>query len=197
MIPDQKTSAPRFALIVGHEKVAPGAYGVSPLNQSEYEYNGVLALLISKHCQDLMPELEIQTFYRDHGGVKEAYTAVNSFSPLGCIELHFNACNRVAFGSEVLIDYEAHKGATLLSVYILDAIYASFNRKGLGCRGIKVLHPHERGENNLHLAKGYPALISEPFFGDNIDDAILAFDHQDNLALQLAKGILLFVRNQT
>lgn len=189
-----------LAIIIGHTKKDGGAEGVSPLNKQEYQYNSEVAAIAKAASQELGVTVEV--FTRDIGGVIGAYgRAVSWLHTMGgngaIIELHFNAANRKATGTEVLYaDKKDKKGIN--EKFFAECIQAEvcmlFGRDKKTNRGLKLETgaKGERGYSNLSQTTDYPAVIVEPFFGDVESEAKLAIEKQKDYALCLIHAMLRF-----
>ncbi len=171
-----------FAIVVGHTKTAPGASGVKPVGQSEYPWNKDLASKIKSACVQLGVESKI--FYRDGVGISGAYKLVSQWGAGCVVELHFNAFNGTATGTETLYDNDKNGGskawATLLQNGMLNVL-------GLKDRKLKECDPGDRGYGSVS-ALDIPSALIEPFFGDNSSDATVAENNKDDLAMVIAKA---------
>lgn len=181
----------KLVVIVGHEKKAKGAtlHG----GGSEYEYNNQVADFMIAHAKAQYPMIEIQKIMRDGVGISGAYKKALAAKPDACIELHFNAYNGKALGTE-----------TLSSIDEQDKIFAGiihkgtckvFNRDGLS-RGVKVLSRSARGGQSLYSLPGYANCLVEPFFGDNPGEAKAAREKQKTYAEALVDAFVLWAINQ-
>jgi N-acetylmuramoyl-L-alanine amidase len=189
-----------LALIIGHTKADKGANSVAPLNKQEYTYNNEVALLAQEVGKTL--GVEIKIFTRDSGGVKGAYAAaskwLDSVGGKGAIiELHFNAANGVAVGTETLYaDVKDAKGVNekAFAQAVQDAMCLVFDRKDKGNRGLKreTGAKGERGYQNLSQTVKYPSILVEPFFGDVRSEASMALMKQKEYATCLITGFLAF-----
>ena len=179
----------KVSIIVGHEEKAQGAMGVAPINMHEYEWNKGLAALLACDLMDLNIESEI--FFRDGVGILGAYTQSNKWGPLCSIELHFNAFNGQAIGSETLYN-DGEEWSEKFAKIIQERMVFVFNRTGAHDRGANGITQFDRGYGNLSYAK-CPAILIEPFFGDNVADAELAASKKIELSKQLAIGIASFI----
>lgn len=158
------TFSPVWGLIIPHQKDAQGATSFDN-KYTEYTYAHVMAEMIG-----------IPYMTRDLGGVAEAaHTLINNYKVNCLIETHFNAYNGKAHGYEILV----MKGDDL------SARYARFFLESFGDlyprrrprhdKGIKWVSKGDRGFHNLRLAKAAGAdvaMLTELFFGDNIEDFI-------------------------
>lgn len=193
--PQRETPAPdeskriRAAIIVGHEKKAPGAEFNNPKFKSEYDYNSAIA----RRCVDLamtkFKEIDLKVIYRDGIGISGAYSEAKKFNPDCCIELHFNAFNEKAFGGETLSTVEQLDKD--FSEVIQAMICQVFNREG-NSRGVKVLSRGDRGGGNIYSMPGSANCLVEPFFGDNPVEAQLASDHFEQYAVGLMNAFVSF-----
>ncbi len=182
-----------LALIIGHTKADKGALAVAPLKMQEYTYNTEVANITKEAGPDYGIEVEI--FTRDAAGVKGAYSSATKWldskkSKGAIMELHFNAANGVATGTETLYaDVKDEKGVNekAFAQAIQDAICDVFKRTGKQNRGLKreTGAKGERGYSNLSQTVKYPSTINEPFFGDVPSDAKLALELQKEYAICL------------
>jgi len=179
----QKEETKRLALIVGHTKQSPGAIAVNPIDATEYEFNCELCTMIQQIGEK--KGIETLIFLRDGVGINGAYADAMAFQPDAIVEVHFNAYNSTAQGTEVLFhsdkqDQTEKLFADLLQLKLCDAL----GREGKTNRGTKDLadKPGERGFFNLTRTSEVPCVLIEPFFGDNFTDAELAFERKENIA---------------
>lgn len=174
----------KIALVVGHEKLKPGALAVSPFSYYEYAFNRNLASLIADLCHK--KQWDVFVFLRDNMGETICYEQVKKWQPDCTVELHFNSdVDKRAFGTETLCGpyIQCQKFAKALQTSICHGL----NRYGKGDRGVKTLQPSDRGFNNVTLLQGAPMCLIEPFFGSNSSDCELAVP--ENLAQYVVNGI--------
>lgn len=184
---------PKLAVVVGHSFKKKGAYS-KHLKMSEYSYNSSVALAMKGLADEL--KLEIKIFWRDDVGIRGVYSAVNKWigKDLGCsIELHFNAASGRARGSETLYDIDPADSYDLARE-VQEAMVIAFGRNPKQDRGVKRVFKGDRGYFNLEQAK-CPAVIVEPFFGDNSEDAKLGEEKLNDYAGQLLFAVKKFFRN--
>jgi N-acetylmuramoyl-L-alanine amidase len=170
---------PVCVLIVGHEKRAPGASFA--LGGSEYDYNKKVALL-ALDVAKRSPVIDLKVLYRDGIGITGVYKQAARLKPDACIELHFNAFNRQASGTETLCSAETQDKQLALAVHKMCC--EVFERKDLS-RGVKVLPRSARGGQNIYGLPGFANCLVEPFFGDNLSEARLAQGKLANYAVGL------------
>jgi N-acetylmuramoyl-L-alanine amidase len=163
----------RLAIIVGHTFDRPGAMGIFPLNQREYNWNLDISNVVYRYAREA--GITARVFLRNERTLEKTYAEVNEFCKYqnACaIELHFNASDGRGRGTETLWDDDPADGLEFARI-IHDDVCDVFRRKNKLDRGLKKLtKPEERGYVNLKLMKA-PGCIVEPFFGDNADDALL------------------------
>jgi len=185
-----------LALLIGHDQVSGGAIGYFPItenkgvmNEYNFHYNVIAPLILN---QKLDPTLEIKLFTRNFGGVTKAYGDINYWAKgkekVACVELHFNAFNARVSGTEVLYDLDP-KDSVHLADCLQEYLCQAFKRPSLS-RGVKLVE-EGRGAYNLKLCK-IPGVITEAFFGDNPDDAKIAWDLRHAYAEAIVKGALKF-----
>lgn len=163
--PEQKTM--KIAIVVGHNKSAPGASGRDPINASEFTWNNQVADAMIKLGQ---PGLELRKFNRTPGGgysaeIKRVYAEVKDWGAKAAVELHFNAADGSASGSEVL-----HAAGTKDATLALAMLVGIVEAMKLPNRGLKPIGKSGRGGASL-FALNIPTVLVEPFFGDNQRDA--------------------------
>lgn len=180
----------KLAIVVGHEKEKPGAYAIEPISLHEYDYNTGVAQVMYRYAREF--GIECKIFLRDKIGLEGCYDQVNEwakFSHALCIELHFNACDTKARGTEVLFGSDESIDFARL---IQETVCILFKRTGKQNRGIKK-RLEGRGAKNLALCH-VPCALVEPFFGDNKQDALLGqtlkFDYAQ-LLVECAREVLL------
>lgn len=160
----------KLAIVVGHTRVDGGAEGIAPISASEYRWNSDLASLISAHAAT--KGVEVRTFFRDGIGVSGAYANVRAWRPRASIELHFNAANGTARGTETLFGTACAASAGWAGA-IQNALVRLYARTGSQNRGLKKCPPHPRGGASVNAMSDIPSCLIEPFFGDNTADAAL------------------------
>jgi len=185
-----------LALLIGHDSKSGGAVGHFPIsenngamNEYNFHYNVIAPLVLN---QKLDPTLDVKLFTRNFGGVAKAYDEINYWAKgkekVCAIELHFNAFNGKVSGTEVLYDLDP-KDCVHLADQLQEYLCQAFKRPSLS-RGVKLVQ-EGRGAYNLKLCK-IPGVITEAFFGDNPDDAKLAWDLRHAYAEAIVKGVLKF-----
>lgn len=174
--PAGEFSAPRRArclVIVGHQAGAKGASNPAQ-NLFEYDFNGAIADALPKSTKSC--DITVDR-YRGSGNVQR-WSGTSDF----LIELHANAFNGKATGSEVLYKKQSSRGklgAEILLKHIVGALK-------LKDRGPKPVELADRG-GYLIWGVSQLALIPEPFFIDS--DADLAQARKADLAATYAAAI--------
>ena len=169
----------KLAIVVGHTLAAPGASGVPPISQSEYPWNKDLAAKIT--AAGTAAGITVSTFFRDTGGISGAYAAVRQSGARAVIELHFNAFNGSARGTETV--YGPACAASLgWAAAVQNAMVQLYQRTGNLNRGLKKAPPHPRGGNSVNALSSIPSCLIEPFFGDSTTDATLGQNNKQALA---------------
>ena len=181
-------SVPSAAIVVGHTKSSPGASGIKPIGKNEYPWNKDLAARVKALCDSSNVRCEI--FYRDVGGIAGAYKRVRDWGAACVVELHFNAANGKAAGTETLYDAEVNAGSRGWAQRLQDEMVALYERSGKFNRGLKEVDPGDRGYDSCS-ALDIPSALIEPFFGDNVGDAALGQEKKQDLATVIAKAMRL------
>lgn len=166
------------AIVIGHHQNEQGAF--SPyLQKSEYLYHSEVASYLEKMGFDVYNR-------SGKGGYKtqmqELAQRMNPKNYSLVLELHFNAFNGVANGCESL-SYAGNDYTALIGASYCDFItkrYGNYNRKN------KAISEGKNGYWFLHYQNA-PALILEPFFGDN--EETLLFQDAEDYACNLAEWI--------
>lgn len=174
-----------LAMVVGHERARPGAFGIYPISASEYEYNTDLAEMAAHFGKSRGHEVRI--FFRDGIGIQGTYEQVNEWEPDAVVELHFNAFNTQVGGTETLYaDADDQKGVfeKEFAEVTQRNICKVFARSAKEDRGTlnRALSRGERGYMNVSQVFGVPSILIEPFFGDNKNDAKMAVEQKQELA---------------
>lgn len=187
--PKQPPAAQRkitIAVVVGHERVAPGAQFCEPYRGTyEYDYNTEIAHLMHDYAESRGVDLEI--FLRDGIGISGAYKRVRASKADCCIELHCNAYNGSVKGSEVLCALEDEKFAR----GILNAICRVFDRSQYGNRGVKVTESG-RGAESCVSFPGKMNCLVEPAFCDEPHDAKMLMEKKVEYARALVDACIAF-----
>lgn len=187
----------KLAILVGHSKKSPGAFGVKPLNQSEYVYNSEIAQKMKSYAEEKSPGIACKIFLRDNTTIKGVGDAVNQWAKgdkLTCaIELHFNAFNGKARGAETLYDNGPAENK-LMAETIHKKVLSVFEVPPQLDRKTKLLSDfNDRGFANCYYVK-IPSCLVEPGFGDNTADATLLHKRRDEYARGLVDGCLEFLK---
>lgn len=173
----------RVGVVVGHSVKDPGA--VNANGHTEFEFNSELAYMVSVEL--LKRGIDPVIIWRDR-----AYSVmpekVNSFDVDFSIELHCNAFNTKASGSETLFFTGSANGcrlATSIQEEVVEVL-------GLPDRGVKGVTKNDRG--GLMLIKTVkPHVILEPLFIDNPDDLASGERLKTLLAAAIAEGCNRFI----
>jgi N-acetylmuramoyl-L-alanine amidase len=180
-----KAGAKRLAIVVGHTKQASGAWGTKPIEASEYPWNSDLANRIVGVCE--AAGLECQVFFRDQIGISGAYKEVENWKATACIELHFNASDDKARGTETLYGPTCPDSAAWAQT-IQTTMVGLYGRTGKADRPLLKCPPYKRGIESVNALESIPSCLIEPFFGDNPADARLGHDYKQSLAQTLVKA---------
>lgn len=185
----------RLAVIVGHEQSNQGAK-LEVNGDSEYTYNSRIAKLMQKIAKERYPQIEVDVVFRDGVGVAGAYQIADEKLHADLVlELHFNAANGRARGSETLCSSAPND---IEFAHIIHRQVARiFGRIGTTHdRGVKVLSRTSRGGQNVHSFPGGANCLVEPFFGDNRDDGLLGIAKMDLYAEALVAGAQLYAEKK-
>ncbi|MBV0891531.1 N-acetylmuramoyl-L-alanine amidase [Paracoccus sp. Z118] len=171
-----------LAVVVGHTRSSPGAQGKAPplprnpdTARYEYTWNSKLAEMIKERAD--ASGIRCSVFFRDSGGITGAYARVRQWRPEATVELHFNAFNERARGTETLF---ALPRSRAWAQALQDEFVALYERRGSLDRGLKDRSGGGRG--HLSLTQIAPSALIEPFFGDEASDAELGERTKERLA---------------
>lgn len=181
----------KLVVVVGHERAAQGA-GLHG-GGSEYIYNSKVALLMQNYAAGRHPGILVDVVFRDGVGIGGAYAAAKRKNPDACIELHFNAFNGQAKGTETLCSLEDKD--KVFANLIQSAICRVFNREGHS-RGVKVISRAARGGQSVYALPGFANCLVEPFFGDNPSEAAMAKTKQSEYAQALVDAFAAWAKAQ-
>jgi len=183
----------RLAIIIGHEKKAQGANMVDPFKVSEYQYNTQVSNYMTEYIDEKDMPIEPVVIFRDGIGIVGTYAKAEREKCDVAIELHFNAFNGAATGSECLSSAE-EKDKELAGL-VLRGVCGVFQRGGLS-RGVKVIPRADRGGLNVNSFPGGANCLVEPFFGDTFSEAEAGLAKQRNYAQALVDAVLLWARKK-
>ena len=166
----------KIAINVGHGPKDRGAIAVD--GTTEFEFNSQLAILLAQELKHMghTPVIIIQDSY---SGLP---AKINAANPDCVVSLHFNA--EGGTGTETLYWYTSAEGKALAESIQGELVPIL----GLRDRGIKARQTGDLGALLLRGTKA-PAVIVEPFFGDNQGDWEIALAKLPALALAIAKGL--------
>lgn len=160
----------KVAICVGHSRRILGRLdggAVSVDGTSEHEFNSEIAGLLADKLRAYGIKSNIFDSYGGSGyttAMRDAAEQVRRYNADLAVELHFNAADGRASGFEYLCHHKSAKGHKLADLCLAEHKQAYPLLKS---RGVKTLAPDDRGYlfvNYTHC----PAVLCEPFFGDNI-----------------------------
>jgi len=194
VLPNHRTMPPEslVAICVGHSRHINGKRdggAVSFGGVSEWTFNRDLAFEIDR----ILREKGVQSFviddYRGSGYTDSMRWLASEIKAKGAtvaIECHFNAATGTAKGHEWLF-WQTSKGGKALATALRGAYEEAFPMSVN--RGIKAKVSGERGGEFLKLTH-CPAVIAEPFFGDNAQEWQTASSSVSAMAEAMATGIV-------
>lgn len=174
----------KLALAIGHgPKIDQGATNAR-FRISELEYNRGLASMIASY----LTGSPVQCLIVDRVTERvQPVAQVNALNPDLCVELHCNAFDGNASGTE-MICYPGSTQGKRLAQFLQDAALSVLKLKD---RGVK---DPQAGGRGMALLRGTkcPAVIWEPFFIDNDIDLKVALDRKEALARAFAQAVLAY-----
>ena len=123
--------------------------------------------------------------HRNHLNSNSTSRDINDTEADFAINLHCNAFNREASGTEVLYYHKSKTGEKIAKILQSSSVDAL----GINDRGIKPETAEDRGGFLLRYTS-MPCLIAEPFFIDNYDDLAIAGSKRDDLVQAYADAIV-------
>ena len=169
----------KAAIIIGHTPASPGATSRRGY-VTEWNYNSFLAPLIEDRAASDCIIVE-RGLPNDYDGLP---AKVNATGADFAIELHANAFNGEASGTEMLYWHSSTKGKQLAEILQTEILRAL----GLRHRGIKPCRRADRGGYLLQKTR-MPCVIAEPFFIDHDGDLEAATRGMCRLAEAYASAI--------
>lgn len=174
----------KICIVVGHNHEGQGAENKS-FGLTEYTYNLELAQLI---VEDLSKDFEVTLVFDKE--LSKLPKAINETKADVCVNLHCNAFNRIASGTETLYYHSSRKGRKLASL-VQDRMVEALNLRD---RGLKAIENNDRG--GLVLRKTtMPCIITEPAFIDNDVDCIVLMEEKRKLAAAIADGLRAYAKS--
>lgn len=181
----------KIAICVGHSRFINGKRdggAVSVGNVQEWTYNRALAITLQSKLQDLGLKSFIVDHYHGNGytdSMKWLASHLQAEGATHACELHFNAASGGARGHEWLYWGSSEKSQKM-AIALSDTFKEWFPQ--LPSRGAKSKTSGDRGAEFLRLTR-CPAVICEPFFGDNAADWAFATSHEYEIAGAMAQAI--------
>lgn len=183
---------PTIALCVGHsrkinQRLDGGA--LSADGTTEHTFNTQLATRIARHLTTLGISSTLYTDYSGTGyGSAMAWLGkqIDLARATLAIELHFNSSDTHRATGHEWLHFHTSKNGALLADHLRRTVGAAF--PFLPDRGLKPISKGGRGYEFLR-STSCPAVICEPFFGDNPTDWQAITPHTEKLAQALATGL--------
>ena len=181
----------KLALIVGHTAHDQGA-DLFGAGYGEYQYNKKVAEAAKQYAEKTYgKKVQVEIIFRDGIGILGAYAKAKELLCDVCIELHFNAADSKAQGTETLCTPDVNDIDFAHIVHM--AVCRVLGRQGTS-RGVKVLSKSARGATNVYSFAGGANCLVEPFFGDNKDDATNGLIKYEEYAKGLVEATVLWAR---
>lgn len=164
----------KLGIVVGHTAAKGGAKGIGI--DREYSFNKTMAEDIRayalKNYGAAPKKIEVKVFMRDQGGVTGAYGRADAWGANFTAELHYNSVgNPTVTGTETLSS--GSPGSVAFAKAVQSAHCLILGRTGQS-RGVKIRNRQNKDRGWLSLVAGRaPAIIIEPAFGSNPEDANL------------------------
>jgi hypothetical protein len=186
-----QVSLVRFAVVVGHNRVATGASSLPPISKSEYAFNSGIAQLMKANAWHYNVSAEV--FIREPSGsyaqeIKAAYAHVKDWGAQCSMELHFNSSDESATASrsQVLCRRGSVDARGLAQACLTPVVDLLKLKNG----GVVLVDPGDRGGGALYALDDVPAVLCEPFFGSTSSDCVrVAAVGDEALALAYLRGV--------
>jgi len=164
----------KIAVVIGHDKKSPGAW--SPfLKKTEYTYNSEVAEYL-KGIADIYNRPDVGGYTSQ---MRKLAEILNPKKYDLVIELHFNSFDKIAnlkgIGTEVVV-YPGNPKTKKFGEAYCDMVSKKYDLEN---RGLKEGVSGGRGWGFLSMINA-PAIILEPFFGDEAESA--KFEHPGKYA---------------
>ncbi|GIT90156.1 hypothetical protein JANAI62_03610 [Jannaschia pagri] len=171
----------KIAIVVGHNARAQGAVRVTD-GRTEYDWNGRLATLIAAHGN------QVRIFRRQGGGgysaeIDRVYAEVDAWGADVSVELHFNGSASARANGGLTLS-SGTRGSLLLAQEVRSRCAAVLGNRD---RGVQVRGRHDRGGRSLWQGRA-PAILTEPYFGSNAAECVVADQNMDELAEAIFRG---------
>jgi hypothetical protein len=166
---------PRLAVVVGHNASAKGASATSPIGRSEFEFNNVVAdrMLLEAAHYNLTTRKFNRTRHSSYADeIRSVYDEVADWKADCVLELHFNALDARATGTEMLF-LDGAKGGRSLAANLVSEVGELLRLKVRHGDGLVPLSRGMRGYSSV-AALSVPTVLCEPFFGSNPSDCTAA-----------------------
>jgi N-acetylmuramoyl-L-alanine amidase len=139
----------------------------------------------------LDPRVRVDTILRDEIGIAGAYQIAMQIGCDAVIELHFNAFDGKTSGTLTLCTIDDNDVAFAQIVH--KKLCEAFKRDGQSL-GVRCVSRVDRGAENLHsFPEGVNCLV-EPFFGDEMKDALLGASSVEAYAQALVEAVVLWAK---
>jgi N-acetylmuramoyl-L-alanine amidase len=199
VLPTIRTMPPEtlVALCVGHSRHINGRRdggAVSAGGVQEWEFNRDLAFEIERILREKGVQAFVLDDYRGSGytdSMRWVASELRARKATVALELHFNAANGTARGHEWLYWGHSKRGKALADA--LRGAYAEAFPSAVS-RGSKPRVSGDRGGEFLKLTH-CPAVIAEPFFGDNPQEWQIAASGLTAIAEAMAEGLMDYLTN--
>ena len=177
-----------IAICVGHSRGDGGAVSVGGVN--EWNYNRKLGGLILRDLRERGFEAMLIDRYAQTGYGRSMEMLCASLKSQGVevvIELHFNSSERPGATGHEWLHWHASVPGRALAQCLDRRMCETFPEHKR--RGLKPIRTEQERGGTFLMRTHCPAVICEPFFGNNPDDWTLAMAHRDLLARVIADGI--------
>lgn len=166
----------KIGIVIGHNSAAQGATRVTD-GWSEFRWNSNLADMIKQH-----DPASIAIFRRQAGlgysrEIDKVYAETDAWGADVTIELHFNASPNPSARGCLMLSSGTPASRRLAAVMQEKCLRVMGNQD----RGVIIRGRHDLGGRSLWQGRA-PAVMTEPYFGSNVEDCMRADISIDQLA---------------
>ena len=175
----------KLAVVVGHTRSRPGAWGCGGINSNEWHFNTDLAKIITRIGSE--KGVLVRTYWRDKGGRTGAYRNLKAWGADAVAELHFNSTFRPSDKARGSLTIGAGGNAKESHRFACMVQQRTMTLMGGDGR-------YDYGVSRQSYASSFkiPWILTEPAFGNNEKDATLLSEKREAAAASVIEGFVIF-----
>lgn len=171
----------RVGLISGHNGYGTGASGIIDEGVETIKLRNLIGTILRGHTPNISLAMDNES--SDLKNVLKWLKTLDSFDVL--LDIHFNAFNKKAQGTEVIVADDATDEARVFAEGLLEVVCKALGTKSRGVKNESQSQHNRLGI--LHTGNAKISLLLEVCFCDNADDVEKYLMHRDLLALKVAE----------